>query len=168
MQTLWYTLVELWDLGKRALGDRPGQAFVGGVVGAVFLLLLTVRAFSWLVWLLSAPSHYEVTGTVTYNGVPVPAGFVVFSPDETKNNSGYSTSAEIRDGKYATTKGRGVRGGPYIATINAYDGQAIEDKEVVRPEGKAVVNPLGKPLVSGFKTSVDLPKENSEQNFTLN
>ncbi|HBO43342.1 MAG TPA: hypothetical protein DD670_05295, partial [Planctomycetaceae bacterium] len=56
----------------------------------------------------SSVPRVDLRGTVTWGGRPVPAGFVIFSPDASKHNSGPQGMAAIVNGKYDTrgTDGR--------------------------------------------------------------
>src|SRR5204862_378695 len=63
-------------------------------------------------------SRVEVSGEVTFDGKPVPAGRIYFNPDFTKGNDGPQGYADIKDGKFDTrNKGKGACGGPTIAVI---------------------------------------------------
>jgi len=107
----------------------------------------------------SGPVCYEVSGVVTYNGQPVPTGYILFAPDKTKGNDGPGVNAEIRDGKYRTPAGQGVIGGPHTATINSYDGRQFQ--------AGPVANPMGKPLSAPIQIALDLPKQASTHDFVL-
>lgn len=92
--------------------------------------------------------RYDVSGTVTHNGTPVPQGVIQFLPDSTKGNQGPAANANIVDGKYDTSvSGKGTIGGAHVVVINGFDGNARPDEEL----------PYGKPLFPEFRTSVDLP-----------
>jgi hypothetical protein len=98
-------------------------------------------------------NRYHVSGTVTFNGNPVPQGSIQFLPDSVKGNEGPATNANIVDGRYDTTvSGRGTVGGAHIVVINGFDGQS-------RPEDEL---PFGKPLFTEYRTSVDLPQSTGE------
>lgn len=146
---------------------QPARSSIAYICLALVSLAIIWQLGVWLGFFTSSPPNYTVTGTVTFKGTPVPAGFIVFSPDSAKSTAGSAASAEIKTGRFATPRGRGVLGGSYIATINAYDGKAIIDKNVVRPDSNAVVNPLGTPLASGIRRAVDLPKKDSQVDFDL-
>lgn len=99
------------------------------------------------------PKVYHVSGTVTYEGKPVPRGTVKFVPDTTKGNSGPAAVADIVDGKFDTaTKGTGTVGGPHKIVITGFDGNAKPESEL----------PLGKLMFSDYTTEADLPKENGK------
>ncbi|ASV74064.1 hypothetical protein THTE_1462 [Thermogutta terrifontis] len=103
------------------------------------------------------PKTYHVSGTVTLDGKPVPAGSILFEPDQSKGNTGPAGFAKIKDGKYDTRQnGRGTVGGPHVVRIIALDGVPAEEL------------PEGTPLAPEYVTHVDLPKENNHQeNFNI-
>jgi len=102
------------------------------------------------------PQRYDVSGTVTYAGKPVPAGSVTFQPDKTKGNSGAAGFATIKDGKYDTKAGgQGVVGGPQVVKIAGFDG-------VAQPQ-----LPNGAALFREYSVSVDLPKEKTTKDFEI-
>ncbi len=107
----------------------------------------------------SGPACYEISGLVTYNGQPVPAGYILFAPDKTKGNDGPGVNAEIRDGKYRTPAGQGVIGGPHTATINGYDGKKFQ--------AGPISNPMGRPVAVPIQVALDLPKQASTHDFAL-
>jgi hypothetical protein len=92
-------------------------------------------------------SHVDLWGQVTWKGRPVPAGYLVFTPDAKKGNSGSQGSAAIVDGKYDTREasGRPAVRGPIVATVNGFDGiNAGED----RPRGSRLFLPCELPVVA--------------------
>jgi hypothetical protein len=108
------------------------------------------------------PPRYGVSGTVTFQGQPVPAGVVLFTPDNTKGNEGPTGFAPIRAGKYDTSledgDGKGTIGGPHKVTISGFDGVAAPEQEL----------PDGKRLFADYVVDVDLPKEpTTTQNFDV-
>jgi hypothetical protein len=68
------------------------------------------------------PPGVDLQGSVTWQGKPVPTGFVVFSPDPAKG-SGHQGIAPIQDGRYDTRKegGRCVAVGPQVAMVAGFD-----------------------------------------------
>lgn len=64
--------------------------------------------------------YSAVTGSVTYNGQPVPSGEVRLTPDSRSGNSGPAVVCMIRDGKYQTPEQKGVVGGAYQLRIMGY------------------------------------------------
>jgi len=101
---------------------------------------------------------YDVSGAVTFDGQPVPAGTVLFQPDQSQGCSGPAGLAIIRDGKYDTAGegGTGVVGGPHLVRIIGLDGKTLDD-----------MTPEGVPLFPDYTTTVDLPKENSTHDFSV-
>lgn len=93
--------------------------------------------------------RYDVSGTVTYKGEPVPAGMIQFMPDNAKGNSGPPGNATIEDGKFDTAaEGLGTVGGPHKVVVDVYDGEA---------QGGDF--PQGRPIFRGYQTEIDLPEE---------
>lgn len=103
----------------------------------------------------SGPARYDLSGTVTYDGQPVPAGEVVLEPDGSKGNTGPGSLATIRDGKYQTEPAMGVVGGAYIARITGFDGVPVGDLS------------QGTPLFSNYTTTIDLPHEAATHDFQV-
>ena len=67
------------------------------------------------------PKRYEVSGTVTYNGLPVHGGRILFTPKEDAGG-GPATVADIADGRFRTRTGKGAIAGPHEVTIYGEDG----------------------------------------------
>ncbi len=102
--------------------------------------------------------RYDVSGTVTYQGKPVPAGMILFEPDTSRGNKGPGGSGKIEHGYYVTHLG--AVGGPHRVRILGYDGVAVDTVD----EGH---KSEGSPLFSDYSTTVDLPQANSTQNFDV-
>lgn len=101
---------------------------------------------------------YHVSGTVTFQGRPVPIGRVGFFPDATAGNRGPAGFAPIRNGAYDTRDGgRGTVGGPHRVTIWGGDGQMQADAESV----------FGRPLFQECSQAVDLPRGDATVNFDV-
>lgn len=107
----------------------------------------------------TGPARYDLAGTITYDGKPVPAGSIVFAPDTSKGNDGPGASADIKDGVYRLGPGRGTIGGPHVARISGFDGKPIQDGPIV--------NPMGKPLFANVQISIDLPKQAATHNIAI-
>lgn len=104
------------------------------------------------------PRQYHVWGTVTYQGKPLPAGSITFEPDASKGNKGPAVSVKIKDGKYDTRReGVGHIGGPHVVRIVGLSGEGSSDEFF----------PEGTPLFPEWRTTVDLPKAGSEQDFEV-
>lgn len=70
----------------------------------------------------------RITGNVTFDGKPVPAGKVYFMPDGAKGNTGSTGFADIVDGKYDTgaAGGRGAPTGAVKITVEGNDPSGVE------------------------------------------
>lgn len=103
----------------------------------------------------TGPPRYDVHGSVTFDGQPVPAGTILFVP--VPPNTGPGGSASIADGRYDTAENGGVSptGGKHRLTLQGFDGQA---------EGEM---PLGQPTFGPYDVELDLPQERSEQNLDV-
>lgn len=107
----------------------------------------------------SGPERYAVSGTVTYNGQPVPVGFVYFTPDAAQGNSGPEAGAPIRQGRYATEPDQSPVGGPHIVKIVGQDGVPIDS-----PEGRVEA---GRALFPAFETQLELPHAATKHDFDV-
>lgn len=131
----------------------------------------SVRQYSWMVaclpWLLlsgcgilgdSGPARYEVNGTVTYKGQPVPYGEIIFEPDSSKGNEGPAARATIENGKYLTDKEKGVVAGDLRVRITGYDGKA--------PPGGGTM-PHGQTLFAEHVELINQPDDVATHDFTI-
>jgi len=101
------------------------------------------------------PRRYNLSGTVTFDGKPIPAGSIIFQPDSSAGNSGPQGAAEIRDGRYDTADGKRLVGGPHIVRITGFEGVAESEMDVVPP------------LFPEYQTKADLPKESGTMDFEV-
>jgi hypothetical protein len=117
----------------------------------VSLLALSLAACSG-----KTSNRFDLWGTVTFNGRPVPAGLIVINPDLSKGNDGPQGLAEIRDGRFDTRPlAKGAPSGPVILMIDGFDGPM---------QGES---PTAKPLFTGYKLSMDLPREPTERHIEI-
>lgn len=100
---------------------------------------------------------FEVSGTVSFKGKPVPAGEIRFTPD--KGNKGPIVLARIKAGKYETPKDKGLVGGHYQLRISGY-GAAGNSKDPTASD-------FGRPLFSTYREDVEFPKEDFEHNIEI-
>jgi hypothetical protein len=142
-----------------SLGDRTRLCAKRLCVAALPLAAATILAAAGCGGGSSDVPRFNVSGTVTYKGQPVPDGVIQFLPDSAKGNDGPATNATIVNGSYDTaTSGRGTVGGPHIVIIQGFDGQA-------RPEDEL---PYGMPLFDDYRSHVDLPESDGEvMNFEV-
>lgn len=104
------------------------------------------------------PTRYDLAGTVTFDGKPVPAGVILFTPDAAKNNRGPTGFAKIKDGKYDTRQeGKGTVGGPHTVAISGFDGNARPQEEL----------PDGRPLFSDYSLDVEFPQATTTHDFAV-
>lgn len=98
----------------------------------------------------SGEKLHQVSGTVTYDGKPIPKGLIFFDPDASKGTGGMQGFANILDGKYNTAvEGQGIRGGTYEVRVNGFDGKQANDA------------PFGQGLFPEYRGAKELPKEDS-------
>ena len=94
----------------------------------------------------------RMSGKVTFNGKPVPAGKIYFTPDGSKGNSGPAGYAEIKDGEYDTSTGKGSVKGAVIVAIEGIDPGQAGAKEKGDTSGEATV----KSLFGRYETKLDV------------
>lgn len=109
--------------------------------------------------------RYDLSGTVNYDGRPVPAGYLVFQPEAAAGNSGPASQADIHDGRYRTLPGRGTIGGPHVVSIFGFDGKPYRMAEDIK--GPAMVNTMGKPLFATSTVKANLPKQTAVHDFVI-
>jgi hypothetical protein len=106
----------------------------------------------------SGPPRYRISGTVSYEGKPVPFGAIIFQPNTMEKNGGPNGVAEIIDGAFDTrVSGQGFSGGPQIVIVQAFDGTNIH------PD----YNPYGLSLGSSYNEPHDLPNGEAVLNIEL-
>lgn len=103
------------------------------------------------------PRRYELSGTVTYRGTPLPVGTLLFEPDTGRGNRGPGTLVEVREGRYRTMPGQGVVGGPYLVRITGFDGKGDDRGE----------SQQGRPLFPEQVQVLDLPHRNASQDLAV-
>jgi hypothetical protein len=102
---------------------------------------------------------YKLSGTVTYDGKPVPAGEIVFMPDPDSGNRGPGVLAEIKDGRYELPLDKGHIGGAYVARLTGFDGAPQQAKELVDPRGT--------PLFVDHTEKLTLPEQSATRDFAV-
>ncbi len=103
------------------------------------------------------PERFHVAGRVTFGGQPVPAGTIIFEPDDSKKNDGPQGMAPITNGQFDTARGgKATVGGPHRVTILGCDGVNVSE-----------VSPQGRPLFEPHLTTADLPKKQSQVDFAV-
>lgn len=92
--------------------------------------------------------RYAISGTVTYDGKPLAAGGIRFTPDSDQGNRGPASNIEVMNGRYQSIKGYGVVGGAYTVEIR-----------------RGVEYPAPEPPPHTVK--VELPKKDSVMDFDV-
>ena len=105
----------------------------------------------------SGPARYQLSGLVKFDGKPIPVGFIYFTPDTSKGNSGPGSGATISNGQYTTPAGGGIVGGPMIVKIDGYDGVSKDLSGEIVPNGSA--------LFEAYEVRVDFEKKNGKKDF---
>lgn len=99
------------------------------------------------------PPSYHLSGNITFNGQPVPAGTINFDP--VPGSSVIPGHATIKNGKYDTRQGVGHGGGKMQVRIAGFDGVA---------QGELT---QGNPLFPEVTTTLDLPTKDDTRDFNL-
>ncbi len=105
----------------------------------------------------ATPSVYEVSGSVTFAGKPIPAGRVVFEPDTERGARGMVSIADINNGHYVTRPRRGFGGGPCRVTIYGSDGSLPADNPADHDSA----------LFPPWQTTIDLPRVSCQHDFAV-
>lgn len=102
----------------------------------------------------------HVSGSITFDGKPIPAGKVYFSPDNSKGNSGPSGYADIKDGKFDTSDGgRPTAGGATVVRIEGFDPNSASSED----NGEDVM----KALFPTYETTAELTGSKATQDFAV-
>jgi hypothetical protein len=91
------------------------------------------------------PQRFQVSGTVTYDGEPIPVGTIYFEADAARGNTGPVSIVPIEDGRYDTKAAQVL--GPVQGPLS------------VRISGSQKIEPGGEPvpvLFSEYTTTTDL------------
>lgn len=96
----------------------------------------------------------RVSGKITFQGKPVPAGKIYFTPDGSKGNTGQTGYATITDGTYDTSASGGmeVGQGPMIVAIEGLDPSQRGSAEKGDTSGEETV----KALFARYETTLDV------------
>ncbi|HJZ91248.1 MAG TPA: hypothetical protein VKE40_10270 [Gemmataceae bacterium] len=94
----------------------------------------------------SKPQMAQLSGTVTFKGQPVPAGWISFTPEAGK---GSVKVCQIKDGVYDSSKepDPGIFPGRNLIRIGGFDGKKIpywgQGKQIFNPVDDAIDVPTG-------------------------
>lgn len=100
--------------------------------------MILVVAFS--IGCKPGPKIAQISGTVTFKGEPVPAGYITFTPDVAAGTLGQVVGFQIANGKYDSTTNvpPGLAPGTYKIRIGGFDGKKIP----MWGQGKQIFNPI--------------------------
>ncbi|MEW4564447.1 hypothetical protein AB1K70_18045 [Bremerella sp. JC770] len=107
------------------------------------------------------PSRYEVSGTVTFDGQPLPYGEITFAPDGSRGNQGPGAVVPIENGVYHVDAKKGVIGGPHVVSITGYSASPTSGAVVAASQSQP------KRLFATYTESVNLPEANAQQDFQV-
>lgn len=103
-----------------------------------------------------SPERISLSGKVTFNGQPVPAGDLSFAPDGKQGNKGPAGIATIENGVYYTVDGKGPVAGAQVVTINGFEA------------GEGADPASGPPvLFSDYQTRIVVSPDQSENDFEV-
>lgn len=110
----------------------------------------------------SGDSGYDISGTVSFDGKPIPAGKIYFRPDGSKNNVGQTGYANIVDGKYDTAAegGKPMAGGAIVVGIDGIDPSGAKTDGTSGEEVSTALFPY-------YEIPVELPQENTTKDFEV-
>lgn len=101
------------------------------------------------------PQRFRLSGTVSFDGKPVPFGTVTFDPDSAAGNSGPQAAAMIVDGKYDTGIEQGIVGGPHIVRFTGSSRQPTSTQ------------PNAEPLFDGYELKETFEKQDAKKDFIV-
>ena len=104
---------------------------------------------------------YRVTGKVTFQGKPVPAGKIYFIPDGSKGGTGPTGYADIKDGQYDTGAAGGRNAPAGAVTI------AIEGTDPSAPVDKKSEDVTVKLLFPRYELKADMPSDKSTKDVEV-
>ena len=134
---------------QRVLQNGGGSSAVAAGVAAALLAVVLFGCGN------DGREGFDISGKITFNGAPVPAGVVFFDPDVAAGNDGLQGFAEINDGRYDTqTSHRGISGGKYRVRILGFE-------RATKPDSAP------KPLFAEFSVVVDLAAASTTQDFDV-
>lgn len=127
---------------------RNKRLFLASVL--IFFMALTVGCNP-------APKVAQISGTVTFKGQPVPAGYITFTPDVATGTLGQVVGFQIQKGKYDSKANvpSGLPPGNYKIRIGGFDGIKIP----LWGQGKQIFNPI--------EDSCTVPEISSTKDFEI-
>lgn len=125
----------------------------GGVLAQTACLILLAAVISSG---CGPRDRYALSGSVTFDGKPIPAGTITFVPFGAGKPGRTAAFCEIKAGKYDTKTGRNPGSGPHRVMISGCDGVPYQSQM-----GEIVENhPMGKQLFPTHLVEIDVPEKN--------
>lgn len=94
---------------------------------------------------------HSLSGSVMFEGEPVPTGRLTFIPDEEAGNRGPRVEATVQDGRYETDE---VVGGKYVVEVDGFAPDPADEDEMIR-------------LFPIQQLNVDLPQSGGTYDFEI-
>ncbi len=128
---------------------------------AGWCLVIMLGFGPWIVGCGSGEARrYDISGTVTYQGQPVPAGTISFDAEGVTTTGG--GFAPIVDGRFDTAaNGRGHLGGSQVVRIR---GEMAPPSDLDSVEADSFV---AEELFPPYETTVDLPRRRTSKDFEV-
>lgn len=149
-----------WNVMGTVRGRHPASR---GQRAFTLLIVVGLLAASGCNSRSRGPRRYEIRGTVTFRGEPVPNGVIYFEPDASQGNKGPVSVVPIIGGRYDTVIHRcpGPLEGPAVVRIVGYP-DATPGQEIVPPlfpeyRTNAVVTPSRAGIDIDFDVPVGRP-----------
>ena len=108
---------------------------------------------------------YDLSGKVTFNGAPIPAGKIYFSPDGSKGNTGATGYATITNGEYDTASpdGKSTVGGAMTVRIEGWDPAVTSAADPGDPLGEKSFQAL----FPTYETTAELEQATATKDFEV-
>ncbi len=107
------------------------------------------------------PSRCDLSGSVSFQGKPVPAGSITFEPDVSQGSHGPQGFSGISNGRYDTSEsGKPVPFGRVIVRVVGFDGSTAA------ADSDGQFSP-GRPLFPTYTTHLDVSKQSATFDFEI-
>jgi hypothetical protein len=133
--------------------ENPRSALIPAVITLGILLVTATGCGS------RGPARYDISGTITFRGKPVPAGSIMFIPTGAAAGEQPVGFCTFREGEFESKVGRSPGTGSYRAVITGCDGVAYETRlgDIIEE------HPLGKNIFVGHVVELDLPARHGSE-----
>jgi len=118
----------LISTGPSNQGDSPPfQWNVSLFIGWLFIAMILPGCGG-------GPRPVELTGIVTFQGKPVPHGFITFTPVKPEAGNVVRVVSRVQDGKYVAARGQGITGGQeYQVEVGGFPRAQKSEEDQVSP-----------------------------------